>query len=171
MAGVLDAFRIDVPITLRLCEERDLSPLEWLGSLASHRAVMRAQFARHGAGTNVMLVADLGGFPVGQIWIDLERGREDGVAMLWALRVIAPLQRVGIGRRLLAAGERVASQAGFRMAELGAEKTDEALLRFYERAGYRRVGTQISEETFVAADGSPHRYVYDLVTLQKPLER
>ncbi len=44
-----------------------------------------------------MLVADDCGYPVGQVWIDLERQASERTAVLWALRVIDRVQGLGIG--------------------------------------------------------------------------
>jgi hypothetical protein len=93
---VIERFTVEVPIAVRPCEERDLAPLEWLGLFTEHRAFIRAQLERHLCGKNVMLVADHAGFLVGQVWIELEKRAVERIAILWALRVIAPLQRVGI---------------------------------------------------------------------------
>ena len=60
---------IPLPITIRQCVEADLPLLEWYGLFSHHREIFHATFERQKRGQNVMLVADLRGFPVGQAWI------------------------------------------------------------------------------------------------------
>lgn len=64
---------------------------------SAHRTFTAGQFERHLRGANVMLVADDCGYPVGQVWIDLERQASERTAVLWALRVIDRVQGLGIG--------------------------------------------------------------------------
>jgi GNAT superfamily N-acetyltransferase len=167
--GVIDRFCLGLEIVIRPCEERDLAPLEWLGSFKTHRAFMHTQFERHVAGKNVMLVADRDGYPVGQVWLDLERERERRAAFVWALRVIAPFQGLGLGGRLLAAAEAIAAAAEVDVVELGVIKGHRRTRSFYERCGYRRVRDEVSEELYVAPDGSRSHDVYDQCILQKRL--
>lgn len=167
--GPLDRFCLELEVVIRPCEQRDLTALEWLGSFTAHRAFMRAQFERHRAGLNPMLVADHGGYPVGQIWLDLERAAAWHAAVVWALRVIMPFQRLGIGKRLLAVAERVAAAAEVELVELGVERGHRRARRFYESCGYERVRDEMAEEVYVLPDGSTSRKVYDQCILQKSL--
>lgn len=166
---IIERLSVTLDVVVRTCEERDLTPLEWFGSFTAHRAFIRAQFERHLRGGNIMLVADRMGYPVGQIWIDLEKHVVERVALLWALRVIAPLQNVGIGRHLILAAEAVARAAGFRIAEMGVEKDNERARHLYERLGYAYVRDEVSEEPYVSPNGIASRHVFDQWILQKPL--
>lgn len=167
---MIDRFSVTMQIDLRTCEEHDLLPLEWDGAFTSHRAIIQAQYERHLRGKNVMLVADQGGYPIGQVWIDLERYAAERVALLWALRVIAPLQSLGIGRRLIAAAEEVAAAAGFDVIELAVDKDNLRAYRLYERVGYAPIRDEVSAETYVAPDGSSTQEIHDQWILRKPLE-
>lgn len=170
MRPIHDQFALRVVVSIRPCEERDLEPLEWLGSFTPHRSFLRAQFERHLLGQNVFLVADRDGYPVGQLWIDLVARAAQRSAVFWGLRVIEPFQRLGIGQRLLAVGESVARQAGCEAVEIGVEKTNEGAARLYRRLGFEHVGEQVTEETYVGPDG-PMRHVYDQLVFRKPLRR
>ena len=163
-----DQFALRVVVSIRPCEERDLGPLEWLGSFTPHRHIIRAQFERHRLGENVFLVADRGGFPIGQLWIDLVGRAAEGAAVFWALRVIEPFQRLGIGQRLLSVGEAVARRAGFEHVEIGVEKTNEGAARLYRRLGFEHVGEHLTEEMLMSPDG-PVRRTSEQLILRKPL--
>jgi len=166
---VFDRISLSLEFVIRECTEHDLPQLEWLGSLSSHRAFMRRQFTRHLRGVNVMLVADLAGYPVGQVWVDLEQWANSGGALIWALRVIDPLRNFGLGTKLLAAAEGVAEDAGRLFVELGVEKANERGRALYERLGYVAVGEELCEEDYVAPDGRIVRQVFDQAVLRKSL--
>ncbi len=165
-----DQFTLRVVVAIRPCEERDLEPLEWFGTFTPHRSFLRAQFERHLLGQNVFLVADHGGYPIGQLWIDLVARAAERGAMFWALRVLEPFQRLGIGQRLLAVGESVAESTGCETVEIGVEKTNEGAARLYRRLGFEHVGDQVTEETYATPDG-PMRHVYDQLIFRKRLPR
>lgn len=80
-----------------------------------------------------MLVGELGGDLVGQIWIDFTRA---DVGYLWALRVRAECRGRGFGTRLLAAGERAITARGRTVAELEVEPANVHARQIYERRGY-----------------------------------
>ena len=157
---MLDEFVVCFGVYVRRCEERDLGPLEWFGAFTPHRAFIREQFERDRRGSNVMLVADRAGYPVGQVWIDLEKRAAERAAFVWALRVIEPLQGLGIGARLLSAAERVAGAAGAGCVEVGVEKKNVRARPFYERRGFVLVGEETAEQEYLGDDGSVSRQVY-----------
>jgi GNAT superfamily N-acetyltransferase len=169
MPCVLERFTAEIAIVVRACEERDLAALEWHGAFTTHRSFMHEQFERQQRGESVMLVADHDGFPLGQIWIDLVQRAAESTAVLWALRVLEPVQSAGIGRRLLAAAERVAHDAGFEVAEIGVERDNPRARRWYERSGYACTRGEVTEQTYVAPDGTSSRHVFDQTILQKAL--
>src|SRR2546428_9443348 len=88
VVSVVDDFELPLRITIRPCGEDDLPKLEWFGLHYHSRELIRAARERTGGGGVVMLVADLGGFPVGQGWIDVETKAAESVGILWALPVI-----------------------------------------------------------------------------------
>lgn len=169
MRRVLDRFSRRIDIVVRHCSESDLEPLEWLGSFTSHRLFMREQFERHRRGENVMLVAAHADFPVGQIWIDLTKRASEGSAVVWALRVIASLQGLGIGLRLMLAGESVAAAAGLEAAEIGVEHDNDDVRSWYERLGYRYERREVTEQSYASPDGGTSSCVFDQLILRKSL--
>ncbi|ACI99078.1 GNAT family N-acetyltransferase [Rhodospirillum centenum] len=133
-------FRLDLELAIRRTGEADLDRLEWFGLYSDHREIIRAAFERQRLGEVAMLVADLDGFPVGQVWIDFRRSGEADSASLWAVRVLPPLQGQGIGARLMRAAERLAAARGREMLTLTVERSNPDARRFYERLGYRTSG-------------------------------
>jgi ribosomal protein S18 acetylase RimI-like enzyme len=121
-------------IVIRPCEPGDLRELEWDGEYTHDRPIIDATYARTRDGSMEMLLADLGGAVIGQIWVDL--ARERAAAKLWALRVKPPWRGRGIGRRLLAAAERVAGRRGFAEVEIEVEPGNPDARRLYEAVGY-----------------------------------
>lgn len=133
------AFALTLAIAIRRTRERDLAALEWFGLFSSHRDIIRAAFDRQMLGDMEMLVADLNGFPVGQVWIDFRPGRAEDGASLWAVRVLPPLRRLGIGQRLMRAAEVLARDRGLAVTSLTVERRNTEARKLYERLGYRIV--------------------------------
>ncbi|MCU7494850.1 MAG: hypothetical protein HF314_17305 [Ignavibacteria bacterium] len=88
---------VTLSIRFRACRASDLPNLEWFGMFYNHRNIIRESFRRHTAGENYMIVAEVNSFPIGQVWIDMKKKRLANTGIIWALRVLPPLQRLGIG--------------------------------------------------------------------------
>ncbi len=84
------------------------------------------------------LVAEEGGAPAGLAWF-LTSGTLAMGGYLRLLAVLGPFQGRGVGARLLAAYERETARASAHSFLLTSGWNADAQ-RFYERAGYRRVG-------------------------------
>jgi ribosomal protein S18 acetylase RimI-like enzyme len=133
-----ERFGVSLEITIRHARRDDLAALEWWGWFGEHRAIIHDTFAAAKRGDALFLVAHSDRFPVGQVWVDLERAPK--IALLWALRVIPGLRSAGIGRRLIANCERQIRAAGIGIAAVSVEKQNDRALALYERLGYRLVG-------------------------------
>jgi ribosomal protein S18 acetylase RimI-like enzyme len=162
-------FALSLEGEVRVCAEADLEALEWHGMFTPHRALIRDAFARQQRGEVVMLVADIGGFPAGQVWIDLDRRADAGVGYLWALRVLPVLYGKGVGTRLVAAAEGVLRDRGFDLAEIGVETENTGARRLYERLGYRVVREEHGSYEYDTPDGEHFLVPMDEWILQKPL--
>jgi ribosomal protein S18 acetylase RimI-like enzyme len=145
--------KIQITITFRLCQQADLPNLEWFGEYADHRDIFRQTFERQEKGEIIMLVAEANHFPVGQIWIDLTKEGQNGIGILWALRVLPPLQNLGIGSRLIAIAEELLKNKDFLIAEIGVEKDNGDAKRLYERLGYQVVGDNVEEWDYTTPGG------------------
>lgn len=120
----------------------DVPKLEWYGMQAHTRAYIRQAFKAMLAGHRMMLVADLNGFPVGQIYIQFDsktKQHADGYkrGYIYAFRVIDHLQRCGIGSALLCSAENSLIGRGFIIATLQVSKQNEDARRLYQKNGYR----------------------------------
>lgn len=142
------ALTLRLPVVIREAREDDLEGLEWFGMFTAHREIIRDAWRRHGAGENLMIVAEMNGHPVGQAWIDLARHGDERMGLLWAVRVIPFLQGLGIGARLLDAAEQALAARGFRWALIGVEKWNEDARRLYLRQGYAPWGELCESYTY-----------------------
>lgn len=140
-------FSVRLPVTIRPAERDDIMKLEWYGTYASARNGIRRAFMEQAQGRRLMLVADINGFPVAQVYLQFSASNPeiaDGVhrAYLYAFRVIEHLRGCGIGTHLLAAAERELIQRGFSLVVLQVAKTNHAALRLYQRNGYQVIGEE-----------------------------
>jgi GNAT superfamily N-acetyltransferase len=143
-------FDLTLPATIRACCEADLPKLEWFGAFHHHRAIIREAFELQGRGEAVMLVAEAGGFPIGQAWLQLRHGC---VPMVWAVRVLEPFQGRGVGARLMAALEDAAALLGHRDLELCVEQDNPKARAFYERLGWRLAGERRETYDYITPEG------------------
>ena len=162
-------FEACLKIQVRTAEEADLPGLEWWGWYAAHREIIRAIFAETLRGQSLMIVADSGGFPVGQVWVDLARKKVAHVGILWALRVIPGFQGGGIGSQLIRVAENTLSKRGYRTCEIGVEDENTDARRLYERMGYQVVGKRRERRRYRDPAGARKLIVTDQWLLHKTL--
>ncbi len=154
---------------IRYCRRDDLRALEWGGAFAEHREIIEEAFARHCAGRNPMLVAELGGLPSGQVWVDLDRFASERAGLLWALRVHPSAQGRGVGRKLVRAAEELLVRIGRREARIAVLKGNDRARQLYERLGYRHLFDGVDRFTYRTPDGRCIDATADLSFLWKPL--
>jgi ribosomal protein S18 acetylase RimI-like enzyme len=161
--------QVDLPLQaqIRLCHRTDLEALEWFGSLRAHRHLIEDAYRRQRDGENWMLVADVRGFPVGQLWVDV--ALKPGVGVFWAFRIMPPFQGLGIGCALLDAGEALLRSRGIAEVEIGVEPWNLRALLLYRRNGFRVVGEEETSFDTRGTDGPPIRHHLRLLVLRKPL--
>ena len=158
------------PVGFRPCRESDLSILEWGGLFTTHRDIIRSAFRRQQErGDLLMLVADLGGYPVGQVWIDFCRCADEGAGFLWAVRVLESMQGAGIGARMIAAAEDVIRGRGRPCARLLVERRNKRARRLCERLGYAGLGELAESVCFTTPDGRSVRMDLDELIMGKSL--
>jgi ribosomal protein S18 acetylase RimI-like enzyme len=165
----LQQFDVQLKIVLRKAEETDLTALEWWGWHRQHREIIRNVFDESLRGNSLILVADSGGFPIGQAWLDLKKGRDADTGKLWAVRVIPGFQGTGIGARLILAAEDVLVGLGYEACEIGVEEENETARRLYERLGYRLAGKRHDQRDYVDPHGLAQCIVTDQWILRKAL--
>jgi ribosomal protein S18 acetylase RimI-like enzyme len=162
-------FASTVEVVIRDAREADLAALEWFGAFTPHRQIIAEAFASHERGEGRVLVAEVGGFPAGQAWIDFRGGTSPAAALIWALRVLEPLQGLGVAQALLDIAERLIAERGFALAEIGVEKDNEAAFALYERLGYRVLTERQDAYVYTPPGGAPVTAVADQWILAKRL--
>jgi GNAT superfamily N-acetyltransferase len=142
-----EQFVASFSVTIRLCRAEDLRELEWFGSFRDHRDIIERTFEAMQRGEQLMWVADRRGFPAGQVWLDLARGR------LWAARVFWPLQGLGIGKRLTLVAERALWARQGRRASVTVQPGNTRAWRFWTGEGYRPAGRVVERWRYRTPDG------------------
>lgn len=170
MDGVLDRATVSLPVTIRPVCREDLPALEWFGLHTPHREIIAKAFQAQERGNGAMLLAEVNDFPAGQLCIDFTRKRNFGRATLWALRVFQPFRKLGLGTRLMDAGERAILAHGYREAELGVDRDNAGVLGFYERLGYRPCGQERGRYSYRTPAGVLVQVPIDQWMLRKVLE-
>lgn len=165
---------IQVPVVFRVAESADVHKLEWYGQYMHFRNLLRRAYQEQLRGRRLMLVADVNGFPVGQVFIQLESNNPfvaDGLtrAYLYSFRVMEMFRGLGIGTRLLQEAESRLMERGYRIAMLSVAKTNHGALRLYERNGYVIVRDDPGRWSYIDHRGVT-RYVEEPSwMLEKPL--
>lgn len=161
---------LHLKIKIRLCTEQDIQKLEWFGMFYEHRNIYQLQYQRHLKQENIMLVADLNGFPVGQSWIDLCVRANESAALIWALRIHPILQNQGLGTFLLTHSEYLIRSRRIKMAQIEVEKSNIKALKLYERSGYSRFDEKQETWSFISPSGQKITGFSDLYILRKLLD-
>lgn len=126
---------------IRHGKEDDLPALEWEGEYARYRATYRAAWDDVRRGQRALLVAEVGEWIVGQIFIHFSSpwpvpGADGGAGYLYAFRVRPEHRGRGIGRSLLDAAEATLTGAGATHAVIAVAQDNPDARRLYERLGY-----------------------------------
>ena len=132
---------LHIDVTIRPATAEDLPKLEWYGQFTHFRRLFEETYRDQLQGRRLMLVADVNGFPIGQVFVSLEGGLFDfnGAGphgYLYALRVMEPFQRQGLGTALVEAAEGRLRALGYRRVTIAVAKDNEGALRLYTRLGY-----------------------------------
>jgi len=131
---------------VRRVRESDLRDLEWHGG-ADRRAFYEDEWTRHCQGMICVLVADLNQFPIGHAAIHWHgKPTHPAIPDLQSVRVAPGFRGLGIGSRLMEAGEKMVAAHGFPQVSLSVEVQNQSARRLYERLGYRAVGEPYSDE-------------------------
>jgi ribosomal protein S18 acetylase RimI-like enzyme len=157
-------------VVVRPFDPSDIGGLYALAPVG-HRALVDRTVRRHRRNDNLILVALKSGKVVGQVWLETQRRRREGVAILWALRVAPEWRRRGIGHRLIFAAERAAIQLGFARMALGVTDENHELVGMYERRGYRIVGRRSDRERWWTPEGRVESATFVQTSLEKELSR
>lgn len=168
--ALLDRATVSLSVTIRPVRQEDLPALEWFGLHTPHREIIAKAFQMQERGQGAMLLAEMNGFPAAQLCIDFTRRRNLGRATLWALRVFQPFRKLGLGTRLMDAGERTVLAHGYGEAELGVDRDNAGVLGFYERRGYVPCGHERGRYSYRTPAGVLVQVPIDQWMLRKILE-
>jgi GNAT superfamily N-acetyltransferase len=151
---------IPLEITLRLATKSDLPKLEWYGLYKHYRTLFRRTFQEQQLGRRLMLIADSNDFPVGHIFIHLNKRNDEGRAYLYSFRVMEMFQGKGIGTRLIEEAETLAFNHGFYWTTIAVAKENNAARRLYERLGYCVYGDDAGRWSYIDHEGRT-RHVHE----------
>jgi ribosomal protein S18 acetylase RimI-like enzyme len=143
----LTSFKLEMDIKFRVATAEDLPLLEWYGQYIHFRNLFRLTYEGQLQGERLMLLADLNGFPIGQIFILFNQrpywnlGNRTGKppeqrGYLYALRVMDHLQGLGIGTRLILEAERLMMEQGCTWSTISVAKDNPRARQLYQRLGY-----------------------------------
>lgn len=168
------ALTLQVRVVFRLAEREDLPKLEWYGEYTHFRRVFQRAFEEQKAGRRLMLLADVNGWPVGQVFIQLDSYDEmypsDGKrAYLYSLRVMDAFQRQGIGTALLREAEEILRERAYHSVSIAAAKDNPGARRLYERLGYRVFTEDAGRWHYVDQEGRTRQVVEPCWVLEKNL--
>lgn len=161
---------VEIGVRFRLCRADDLRALEWMGLYTRDREVIEAAYRAQCREEGAMLLGIANGFPVAQAWLEFAPPAAPERPRIWAVRVFPAMQGAGLGRRLMAAAERLAAGRGAVAVELGVETENDPAYRFYHRLGYRRAGARC-ERVRYSFEGYPLEAEFRQAVLLKPLLR
>lgn len=164
---------VELPITLRQAQEADLPKLEWYGQYTHFRVLLQRTFADQRAGRRRILVADCGGFPIGQICINFlaNQRAQHPRGYLYSLRVMEMFRGHGIGTRLIEEAEYVLCERGYRWASIGVSKENTGARRLYQRLGYRVFKDDPGEWEYTDHEGRVRQMYEPCWLLEKRLAR
>lgn len=105
----------------------------------------------------LVLTGTAGGLPIGRLWISLTHPRGiDGCAFIYDIEVDSAHRGRGLGRALLAAGEKAAAEGGASALGLNVFGLNTTAVNLYRSAGYRTV-TQQMRKNLTAPGGAAGR--------------
>lgn len=139
----LDEFSIPVDVIIRTAAKEDLAHLEtWPGfDTPAHRRALRYYLAMQEAGGGALIIAEVGGYPVAQLFLWFHRDDPtlaDGTntVSITALRVRPAYRKRGIASRMGKVAEQMAREIGFDTITIGTDVDNDTAHRLYLSWGY-----------------------------------
>jgi GNAT superfamily N-acetyltransferase len=141
---------LDLSVHARPATREDVTKLEWFGQYTHYRNLIRRAYQEQRHGTRMILVADLDGFPIGQVFIQYIAHNPriaDGVtrAYFYAFRVFELFRGRGVGTYLLQQAEQHIQERGYTHA-----------IRLYKRMGYHIMAEDSGHWHYVDHRGMTH---------------
>jgi len=168
------AILLQFEIVFRLAEKIDLPKLEWNGEYTHYRRVFQRAYEDQLAGKRLMLVADLNGTLIGQVFIQLDS--YDGLfvttgkhAYLYSLRVMGMFRGHGLGTALLSEAESLLLERDYETVSIAAAKDNPGARRLYERLGFEVVSEDSGRWQYIDHEGRMRQVVEPCWILEKRL--
>ncbi len=152
---------LTLAISTRAATREDVTKLEWFGQYAHYRNLIRRAYQEQKYGRRLILVADLNGFPVGQVFIQYAAHNPriaDGKtrAYFYAFRVFELFRGQGVGTHLMQSAEQNIQQRGYTHATIAVAKANEGAFRLYKRLGYHIMAEDSGHWHYVDHRGLTH---------------
>jgi ribosomal protein S18 acetylase RimI-like enzyme len=152
---------LQMQVVFRPAERDDLPKLEWYGKYTHFRQVFQRTYEEQLRGQRLMLLADVNGFPIGQIFIQLENYEDLWLDMrkrayLYSLRVMDAFQRQGLGSALLREAEILLRAQRYDSVSIAAAKDNPGARRLYERHAFRVIAEDAGRWSYVDHKGLTH---------------
>lgn len=146
-------------IVIRTAAETDLPAMEWEGDYRRFRNMYRRAFSESLLGQRLLLVAEQDREIIGQIFVQLRSdprlpANDPSMGYLYALRVRPQHRGRGVGTQLIGEAERQLVERGFRKVLIAVSMENDKARRLYQRLGYRVVGEDPGEWTYVDDEGN-----------------
>jgi ribosomal protein S18 acetylase RimI-like enzyme len=135
------------PVLIRLANKDDLADLEWEGEYTHFRQLYADTYLMAEQGAALIWIAENNGTGlVGQCFVSLRRNHPDLAegerrAYIYGFRVKPKFRNQGVGTHIMQTIEDDLSKRGFQRVTLNVGKDNLAARRFYERLGYRVIGS------------------------------
>ncbi len=154
---------LQLEVVFRVAERDDLPKLEWYGQYLHFRRLFQRTFEEQIAGRRLMLLADVNGWPIGQLFVQLES--YDNLFMdmrkrayFYSLRVMEVFQHKGIGTALIREAESILNERRYDSVSIAAAKDNPGARRLYERLGFRVFAEDTGRWHYIDHEGRT-RYV------------
>jgi ribosomal protein S18 acetylase RimI-like enzyme len=137
-----------------------------VGGQRLDHSLLREELAAKPDGALLVYRADPDSPLLGTAWLNPE---SDGVWSMGLLTVRPELQNQQLGRKLLGAAERYASDRGAKRMRIGVLHVRDSLIAWYERRGYRATGETEPYPTDDSRFGTPLREDLHFLIMEKPI--
>jgi len=159
---------------IRNANSDDLPALEWEGEYRIFRRLYRRAMIEAKKGHRILLVVDLEGRLIGQIFIQLHSISADPKKLaktgyLYSFRVRSEYRNLGVGTSLVSSAEDALRKGNFQRALIGVAKDNSDALRLYERLGYRIISEDPGEWSFIDDENEVRKIVEPTFILEKYL--
>ncbi len=163
-----------IEVVVRPAQRADLPALEWEGRYKHYRGLYRRAMDEADKGRGMLLVAEIAGRVVGQIFLQYRGGpatvKDTSTSgYLYSFRVRPEFRNQGVGTRLIERAETELRRAGLRRVLIAVAKENQGALRLYRRLGYSAYAEDPGEWSYIDHQGRLRRVIEPAFVLEKSL--